>query len=110
MEINGTRVVWTAFNRGDRGGSQPLCYNLQSLFRIPLRVYALLVAIAYDVHDLLLLGGPRGFVLVVDLLAGDFRSIIDDQKSEMGVACDDRFRAGTDVFNLHDLGYHYPLD
>ena len=46
----------------------------------------------------------------MDILASDFRSIIDDQKSEMGVPRDDRFRLSTNLFNVDDSGSNYPMD
>ena len=110
MEDNGARVIRAAFYLGDRGGGESFRDHLQPLFRIPLRVYALLVAIAYDVYDLLLLGGTRGFVFIVDLLASGFRPVIDDQKSEMGVARDDGFCVGSDVFDFDDFRGDYSVD
>ena len=110
MEDHGTCFIWATLYLGDRGGGESFRDHLQPLFRIPLRVYALLVAIAYDVHDLLLLGGTRGFIFIVDLLASGFRAFVNDQKPEMGVSCDDGFCAGSDVFDFDDFRGDYPLD
>ena len=110
MEDDGARVIWASFHLGDRGSGESFRDHLQPLFRIPLRVYALLVAIAYDVHDLLLLGGTRGFVFALDFLAGSFRAVVNDQKPEMGVASDDGFCVGSDVFDFDDFRGHYSLD
>ena len=110
MEDHGARFVRATLYLGDCGGGEPFRDHLQPLFRIPLRVYALLVAITYDVHDLLLLGGTRGVVFAVDLLASGFRAIVNDQKPEMGVSCDDCFCAGSDVFDFHDFRGYYPMD
>ena len=110
MESDGTHLVWAAFHFRDRSGVEPFRHHLQPLFRIPLRVYALLIAIAYHVYDLLLLGGARGLVFAMDLLAGRFRIVIDDQKPEMGISRDDGFCASTDVFNIHDFRGDYSLD
>ena len=110
MEDDGARFIRAAFYLGDRGSGESFRDHLQPLFRIPLRVYALLIAIAYHVYDLLLLGGARGFVFAVDLLAGRFRIVIDDQKPEVGISRDDGFCAGSDVLNIHDFRGDYSLD
>ena len=110
MEDHGPPLIRATFYRSDCGGRQSFRHHLQPLFRIPLRVYALLVAIAYHVYDLLLLGGARGFVFAVDILAGCFRIIIDGQKPEVGVACDDRFCARADVFDFDDFRGDYSVD
>ena len=107
METNCAHLVFYPFHFGDWGGLQPFSYYLQSLLRIPLRIFTCFACPTPSIYDFLFLGGSRRKFLTLDFLASFTWALINGQKPNLGRSGDDCFCLGTNVFNVHDSRRHY---